>query len=104
MPTTERAAVLSQVKGWSLSEATGYADGEACRRDGRPPSAYGNIGMDAYGYGFRAGYYARPAIERNKALEASHVPLQQRMALESVAPRNRPAIIGTLDFPTLTRT
>ena len=55
----EEINILAEKNGWSLAQAEGYLDGEACRRGGTTPSRYAQIGIDEYCLGFRAGYYER---------------------------------------------
>jgi hypothetical protein len=55
----EKVKVLKELNGWSLAQAEGFVDGEACRRRGTPPPKHAQVGIDDYSLGFRAGYYER---------------------------------------------
>ena len=44
----EEINILAEKNGWSLAQAEGYLDGEACRRGGTTPSRYAQIGIDEY--------------------------------------------------------
>jgi hypothetical protein len=91
----EKVQLLSKHNGWSLSEAQGYIEGEACRQRGAAPSAYGGIGMDGYGRGFRAGYYERHTIERPKPLLMASVPTVPAAGPVAQRPTN---LLNTLAF------
>jgi hypothetical protein len=58
----DKIEVLAKMNGWSLPRAEGYLDGESCRRRGKTPSTYAQIGIDEYSLGFRAGYYERSSL------------------------------------------
>src|SRR3954467_8999297 len=60
----EKAKVVAEINGWSLAKAEGYIDGEICRRRGKSPTNYAQIGIDEYSRGFRAAYYERKDVER----------------------------------------
>ena len=60
----EKAQVLVEQYGWSLTGAMGYVDGEAFRKRRKQPPAHVLIGIDDYSEGFRAGYFHRPLSER----------------------------------------
>jgi hypothetical protein len=72
----EKSKVLAEKNGWSLAQAEGYVDGEACRRRGTKLSAYAQIGIDEYCRGFRASYYERQHVASDARLPGLLVPFQ----------------------------
>ena len=52
-----RARTIAEKRGWSLTRAEGYVEGELYRRGGLRPTAYQKVGIDDYARGFREGFY-----------------------------------------------
>jgi hypothetical protein len=57
-------AELARTRGWSITYADGFADGEAYRSRKQQPPAYLLWGFDEYSQGFQAGFNG----------EAAHLP------------------------------
>jgi hypothetical protein len=55
----EKAQMLVEQYGWSLSTAQGYVDGETFRKRHRSATDHVLVGIDEYSLGFRAAYYNR---------------------------------------------
>jgi hypothetical protein len=70
--SSEKIKLLAARNTWSLAQAEGYVDGDACRRRGTTPSMVAQIGIDDYSLGFRAGFYERnlPGLTRPGKPEA----------------------------------
>lgn len=78
----EKVKVLKELNGWSLAQAEGFVDGEACRRRGTPPPKHAQVGIDDYSLGFRAGYYERKNVDSADAGKPA-VPVRMRRSVGS---------------------
>ena len=68
----EKFKVLAEERGWSLSRAEGFVDGESYRRRGKRPPKYVLVCLDDYSQGFRAGYFERQNLDAAFVREAFH--------------------------------
>lgn len=68
----EKVKELAEQKGWSVTHAEGYIDGQYCREAGLPLSKSNMIGIDDYCLGFRAGYFASDRRTQKLVSTARH--------------------------------
>ena len=55
--SNEKARAIAEEKGWPLTRAEGYIEGQHYRQEGLRPTAYQKVGFDDYARGFRAGFF-----------------------------------------------